>query len=45
LCPIDTPDGGNVGLIKHLAVLANVTIESPSSFIINALKDFGLISL
>lgn len=44
-CPIDTPDGGNVGLVKHLAVLANVTVDIQSSNIISALKDFGMKSL
>ena len=29
-CPIHTPDGGNIGLHKHLALLSHITDGEPS---------------
>jgi DNA-directed RNA polymerase II subunit RPB2 len=28
VCPVESPDGPNIGLIKHLAVLSHVTIDA-----------------
>ena len=33
--PVDTPDGGNIGLHKHLAILTKVTNHIPSAKLIN----------
>jgi hypothetical protein len=35
ICPIDTPDGGNIGLHKHLAISTYVTSGSSGTPIIN----------
>ena len=36
--PVDTPDGGNVGLHKHLALMAYITSSCPSSPMIKWLR-------
>ena len=42
LCPIETPEGTNIGLRKNLALLANVSHESNEDEIIKSLKNLGL---
>ena len=42
LCPIETPEGTNIGLRKNLALLANVSTDYPEDEIIKSLKDMGL---
>ena len=42
LCPIETPEGTNIGLRKNLALLANVSHESNEEEIIKSLKNLGL---
>ncbi len=37
LCPIHSPDGGNIGLHKHLALLSHITNGNPSHKIIHYL--------
>jgi DNA-directed RNA polymerase II subunit RPB2 len=29
MCPTESPDGGNIGLIKHLAMLCHITLDRP----------------
>ena len=36
--PIDTPDGGNIGLHKHLAISTQITSSSPSNPIIKWIR-------
>jgi len=45
--PVDTPDGGNVGLHKHMAIATNVTSGYPRESIINFLysNPINMISL
>lgn len=41
MCPIESPDGASIGLLKHFAILCNVTFESGVARIqewLNALK-------
>ena len=45
LCPIETPDGGNVGVKTNIALLTDVTFGTHSSSIYSALMDYGLIPL
>jgi DNA-directed RNA polymerase II subunit RPB2 len=45
ICPIESPDGGKVGLIQHLSVLANVTFGIDQKEIVNALHDLGVIEI
>lgn len=42
LCPIETPEGTNIGLRKNLALLGEITYESDDSEVMKTLKGFGL---
>ena len=45
VCPTESPDGGNVGIINHLSIMALVSFNVSESGIYDALLDHGLISL
>lgn len=45
VCPIESPDGGNVGIINHLAISASVTFGIPEENIISACFDNGTIPI
>jgi len=42
LCPIETPEGTNIGLRKNLALLANVAYDINEEETLKILKDLGL---
>ena len=42
LCPIETPEGTNIGLRKNLALLATVSTKSNEEETIKLLKNLGL---
>ena len=42
LCPIETPDGPQCGLVKNLAMLAEVTTETAEAPVEKLLKDMGV---
>jgi len=42
LCPIETPEGTNIGLRKNLALLANVSYDINEDETLKVLKDLGL---
>ncbi len=42
LCPIETPEGTNIGLRKNMALLCSISQESPEDEVIKVLKDNGL---
>lgn len=42
MCPIESPDGASIGLLKHFAVLCHVTFESGTEIIINTLRKVGV---
>jgi len=42
LCPVETPEGTNIGLKKNLAILAEVSEESNEKELINKMKKIGL---
>ncbi len=42
LCPIETPEGTNIGLRKNLSLLCTISSQSNDDEIINPLKVFGL---
>ncbi len=42
LCPIETPEGTNIGLRKNLALLSSVSHESNEAEVLKSLKNFGL---
>ncbi len=45
LCPIETPEGTNIGLRKNLALLASVSPDVKDDELIKSLKNLGLNSL
>ena len=42
LCPIETPEGTNIGLKKNLALLATVSLDADEGEVMNALRNAGL---
>lgn len=42
LCPIETPEGTNIGLRKNLALLCSISSDSNEGEVTKQLKDFGL---
>lgn len=40
-CPVHSPDGGSIGLDKHLATLTHITIDTPTVAIMKCLVDLG----
>jgi DNA-directed RNA polymerase II subunit RPB2 len=40
MCPIDNPDGSNIGLIKSMTLLSRLTTASPSSEIVKRIEAF-----
>ena len=45
VCPVDTPDGENCGLVKNIALLAKITTEIDDYSLLKQLDDLGLIEL
>ena len=41
LCPVDNPDGHNVGMIKSLTLLSSLSTASPQSEVLKKLKEFN----
>ncbi len=41
LCPVETPEGTNIGLRKNLALLTKITKESDEEELLKQLKDIG----
>ncbi|MBS3137448.1 DNA-directed RNA polymerase subunit B'' [Candidatus Woesearchaeota archaeon] len=42
LCPIETPEGTNIGLRKNLSLLAQISSETEEDKILKSLKNLGL---
>jgi DNA-directed RNA polymerase III subunit RPC2 len=42
ICPVDTPDGENCGLVKNLALLAKVTTASEDVVLLKKLYNLGM---
>ncbi len=42
LCPIETPEGTNIGLKKNMALLASVTQQSSEEDVMKKLSEFGV---
>ncbi|MDC7950616.1 DNA-directed RNA polymerase subunit B [Methanomassiliicoccaceae archaeon COG_1] len=45
LCPSETPEGQNCGLVKNAALIIDVSENFPDTEVIKMLKDFGLSSV
>jgi DNA-directed RNA polymerase II subunit RPB2 len=43
MCPIESPDGASIGLLKHFAVFCHVTFESGTEPILQILKRIGVV--
>jgi DNA-directed RNA polymerase II subunit RPB2 len=42
MCPIESPDGASIGLLKHFAIFCNVTFESGTENVLKWLKGLGV---
>lgn len=40
MCPIESPDGANIGLLKHMAVTCEISAENSEDDLFNILKSF-----
>jgi DNA-directed RNA polymerase II subunit RPB2 len=40
MCPVDNPDGGNVGMIKSLSLLSSISTASSSSLLLDMVSKF-----
>ena len=45
ICPVETPDGGNIGIKKHMTVLCHITFGCSPKPIIKLIKELGVIPL
>ena len=45
ICPAETPDGGNIGIKKHLSVMGHITFGCDPEPVIKLLLENGVISL
>ena len=45
ICPTESPDGSNVGIINHLSIIARVTTNISEDNILSSLNDSGVILL
>ena len=45
ICPSETPEGANCGLVKNLALSAYISVNSSNEGLVNHLYDSGLIKL
>ena len=43
LCPNETPEGSNIGLVKNLAITAKITTEADDALIEEALRKKGIV--
>jgi DNA-directed RNA polymerase subunit B len=42
LCPIETPEGTNIGLRKNLSILCSISNDTPEEEILKSLKNMNL---
>jgi DNA-directed RNA polymerase II subunit RPB2 len=45
MCPIESPDGANIGLLKHMAASCEITLESDREQLMECLSDLEMIPL
>ncbi|MBI2575602.1 DNA-directed RNA polymerase subunit B'' [Candidatus Woesearchaeota archaeon] len=45
LCPIETPEGTNIGLRKNLSMLCSISAQSDESQVLRVMKEYGLRSI
>ena len=44
ICPVETPDGGNIGIKKHLTITGHITFGCSPEPIIKLLNEMGLVN-
>ena len=42
ICPAETPEGSSIGLVKNMALMAHVSVGSPTAPLHNFLEDYGM---
>ena len=42
MCPIESPDGGNIGLLKHMASTCEITHELDREEVVELLRELGM---
>ena len=45
ICPVETPDGGNIGIKKHLTVTGHITFGCSTEPVVKLLNEIGLIGI
>jgi len=45
ICPLETPEGSPVGIVKNMALTTHITIYSNPDPIKSSLEEYGLINL
>lgn len=45
ICPFETPEGGSIGIVKNMSMMAHITIPSNSETVKACLDEFGVRSL
>ena len=45
ICPVETPDGGNIGIKKHLTITGNITSGCDASSVVKFLEQLGMKNL
>lgn len=45
MCPIESPDGGGIGLLKNFAILTTVTFDVPHSHVTKCVKELGTVMI
>ncbi len=45
ICPFESPEGQNIGLVKNLALMANVSVGVPETQVKHILKQLGVIPI
>lgn len=43
MCPIESPDGASVGLVKHFSVMCHITFEVGTKTVMDCLADTGMV--
>ena len=45
ICPAETPEGSSIGIVKNMALMAYVTVGSPTHPLLEFLDDYGMTHL
>lgn len=45
ICPSETPEGGSIGIVKNLAIVSNVSIETDENVVREIIQNLGIVSI